>query len=72
MGADKVISIGELKHASPPLPINNDLREELKDQAVKYLGKSLRPDEIKFVEFLPKTRSAKIVRGAIKKIYLGD
>jgi acetyl-CoA synthetase len=47
------------------------LREELKEEAVKYLGKSLRPEEIKFVEALPKTRSAKIVRGAIKKIYLG-
>ena len=47
------------------------LREELKDAAVKYLGKSLRPEEVKFVEALPKTRSAKIVRGAIKKIYLG-
>ena len=51
---------------------NDKMREELKDQAVKYLGKSLRPDEVKFVEYLPKTRSAKIVRGAIKKIYLGE
>ena len=47
------------------------LREALKDETVKYLGKSLRPEEVKFVEALPKTRSAKIVRGAIKKIYLG-
>ena len=37
------------------------LREELKDQAVNYLGKSLRPDEIKFALALPKTRSQKIV-----------
>lgn len=48
------------------------LREALKDEAVKYLGKSLRPDEVKFVRALPKTRSAKIVRGAIKKIHLGE
>jgi len=48
------------------------LREELKNEAVKYLGKSLRPEEVKFVEALPKTRSAKIVRSAIKKIYLGE
>ncbi len=47
------------------------LREELKDQAVNYLGKSLRPDEVKFALALPKTRSQKIVRGAIKEIYLG-
>ncbi|MBI3128309.1 MAG: AMP-binding protein [Candidatus Tectomicrobia bacterium] len=48
------------------------LREALKDQTVAYLGKSLRPDEVKFVKALPKTRSAKIVRGAIKKVYLGE
>ena len=51
---------------------SDPLREELKDQAVRYLGKSLRPDEVKFVQALPKTRSAKIVRGAIKKVYLGQ
>lgn len=48
------------------------LREALKEEAVKYLGKSLRPDEVKFVRALPKTRSAKIVRGAIRKIHLGE
>ena len=51
--------------------MNDHLREELKDETTKYLGKSLRPETIKFVEGLPKTRSSKIVRGAIKKIYLG-
>jgi len=50
----------------------DELREELKREAAKYLGKSLQPEEIKFVEALPKTRSAKIVRGAIKRIYLGE
>jgi acetyl-CoA synthetase len=53
-------------------PPTDALREEIKDQAVEYLGKSLRPDEVKFVQALPKTRSAKIVRGAIKKVYLGQ
>ncbi|MFQ5896361.1 MAG: AMP-binding protein, partial [Nitrospinota bacterium] len=48
------------------------LREALKEETVKYLGRSLRPDEVKFVKALPKTRSAKIVRGAIKKVYLGE
>ena len=48
------------------------LRETLKEETVKYLGKSLRPEEVKFVEALPKTRSAKIVRGAIKRVYLGE
>ena len=58
-----------LKNGHPP---SDALREELKDLAVQYLGKSLRPDEVKFVRGLPKTRSAKIVRGAIRKIYLGE
>jgi acetyl-CoA synthetase len=57
---------------APGFEATDALREELKDEAVKYLGKSLRPEEVKFVEALPKTRSAKIVRGAIKKIYLGE
>ena len=57
---------------APGYAPSNELREELKREAEKYLGKSLRPEEIKFVEALPKTRSAKIVRGAIKRIYLGE
>ncbi|MDP6483692.1 MAG: AMP-binding protein, partial [Nitrospinota bacterium] len=48
------------------------LREELKDFTTRYLGKSLRPEEVMFIRALPKTRSAKIVRGAIKKVYLGE
>jgi acetyl-CoA synthetase len=36
------------------------------------LGKSLRPKEIHFVEDLPKTRSAKIMRRAIRAAYLGE
>ena len=48
------------------------LREELREQVVKHLGKTLRPDVLKFVRMLPKTRSAKIVRGVIRKRYLGE
>ncbi|MBI4564229.1 MAG: AMP-binding protein [Planctomycetes bacterium] len=48
------------------------LREELKDQVVKHLGKTLRPETLKFVKMLPKTRSAKIVRGVIRRRYLGQ
>jgi acetyl-CoA synthetase len=36
------------------------------------MGKTLRPQRIHFVEALPKTRSAKIVRGSIKRRYLGQ
>jgi acetyl-CoA synthetase len=51
---------------------DEDLRRELCDQVVKHLGKTLRPDVMKFVRLLPKTRSAKIVRGAIRRQYLGE
>jgi acetyl-CoA synthetase len=48
------------------------LRAELSAQVVKHLGKTLKPDIVKFVHMLPKTRSAKIVRGAIKRKWLGQ
>ena len=44
----------------------------MKTKVGAKLGKTLTPDIIKFVPALPKTRSAKIVRGAIKKKYLGQ
>ncbi|MBV8881090.1 MAG: AMP-binding protein [Planctomycetaceae bacterium] len=46
------------------------LREELREQVVKHLGKTLKPEVLKFVRALPKTRSAKIVRGAIRRRWL--
>jgi acetyl-CoA synthetase len=48
------------------------LREALKDEVVKALGKTLRPEDVRFVAVLPKTRSGKIVRGAIRKKWLGQ
>lgn len=48
------------------------LRDELKNQVAKILGKTLRPKDLRFVTELPKTRSAKIVRRAIRAAYLGE
>ncbi|MBN2066364.1 MAG: acetate--CoA ligase [Candidatus Thermoplasmatota archaeon] len=48
------------------------LRQALKEQVVKIMGKTLKPRDIKFVSELPKTRSAKIVRRIIKATYLGE
>jgi acetyl-CoA synthetase len=48
------------------------LREELREQVVKHLGKTLKPEALKFVRALPKTRSAKIVRGAIRRRWLNQ
>ncbi len=50
----------------------DQLRQELKAQVVKIMGKTLKPRDIKFVKELPKTRSAKIVRRIIKATYLGE
>jgi acetyl-CoA synthetase len=47
------------------------LREELARAVVLVLGKTLRPKEVRFVDLLPKTRSAKIVRGVIRDRWLG-
>jgi len=49
---------------------SENLREELKNQVVKIMGKTLKPRDIKFVTDLPKTRSAKIVRRIIKSTFL--
>jgi acetyl-CoA synthetase len=48
------------------------LRAELMDTVIERMGKPLKPDAIKVVSELPKTRSAKIVRGSIRKVYLGE
>jgi acetyl-CoA synthetase len=48
------------------------LRGELSDAVVAVLGKTLRPQDVRFVDALPKTRSAKIVRGVIRRRWLGE
>ena len=66
---ESVVCFVVLKPGREP---SEPLREELKAQVVKHLGKTLKPEALKFVKMLPKTRSAKIVRGAIRKKYLGQ
>ena len=56
----------------PPLQVSDTLRGDLIDCVVAVLGKSFKPEKIEFVPALPKTRSAKIVRGLIRKKYLGE
>ncbi len=48
------------------------LEKTLLDQVAKHLGGPLRPEHVHFVDALPKTRSGKIVRGTIRKKYLGE
>jgi acetyl-CoA synthetase len=48
-----------------------ELREELKKEVVKEIGAVARPDEIRFTEALPKTRSGKIMRRLLKQVAAG-
>lgn len=48
------------------------LREALVEAVVAALGKVDRPRAVRFVDDLPKTRSAKILRRLIKRCYLGE
>ncbi|OUU22704.1 MAG: AMP-dependent synthetase [Planctomycetia bacterium TMED53] len=51
---------------------SEELRDQLKGQVVEALGKVDRPRSIHYVDDLPKTRSAKIVRRLIRARHLGD
>jgi acetyl-CoA synthetase len=48
------------------------LAEELKQKVAYSLGKPLKPDVVRFVGDLPKTRNAKVMRRLIRAAYLGD
>ncbi len=48
------------------------LQRELIAHTAQRLGKSMQPKTVVFVSGLPKTRSAKIVRGVIRKKWLGE
>jgi acetyl-CoA synthetase len=51
---------------------DDQLANELKDLVAEQLGKSFRPSRIVFVDELPKTRSAKILRRALRATALGE
>jgi len=48
------------------------LREALRQAVVDGLGKIDRPESVRFVTDLPKTRSAKIVRRLVRAVHLGE
>jgi len=52
-------------HADP------SLREELRQHVAKEIGPVAKPDDIRFAEALPKTRSGKIMRRLLKQIASG-
>src|SRR5438128_2366698 len=53
-------------HAPTP-----ELARSVQDKVAEILGKPLRPEAVRFVTQLPKTRNAKILRRVIRGAYLG-
>ena len=49
----------------------NALKSELREHVGKHIGAIAKPDEIRFAEALPKTRSGKIMRRLLKEIASG-
>jgi acetyl-CoA synthetase len=48
-----------------------ELREDLRQHVAKEIGAVAKPDDIRFAESLPKTRSGKIMRRLLKQIAAG-
>jgi acetyl-CoA synthetase len=57
-----------LKSGHRPTP---ELKEELRAWVAKEIGSLAKPDDIRFTESLPKTRSGKIMRRLLKEIAAG-
>ncbi len=53
------------------VPATDELKKELQAHVVKEIGALARPDEIRFTESLPKTRSGKIMRRLLRDIASG-
>jgi acetyl-CoA synthetase len=48
-----------------------ELNDELKEHVVREIGALARPDEIRFTDVLPKTRSGKIMRRLLRELATG-
>lgn len=53
------------------IAVSDELKQELKDHVVKEIGALARPDDVRFTEALPKTRSGKIMRRLLRDIAAG-
>ena len=56
---------------APGYEASEELVAEISDAVTGELGKAFKPDRVIFVSALPKTRSAKIVRRAVRAQALG-
>jgi acetyl-CoA synthetase len=51
---------------------SNDLRMELREHVAKEIGAFARPDDLRFADALPKTRSGKIMRRLLRDVAAGN
>jgi acetyl-CoA synthetase len=65
----EVVAFVVLKNSIAP---SDDIRKELMARLIDELGKPLKPRDIRFVNALPKTRNAKVMRRVIRAAFLGD
>jgi acetyl-CoA synthetase len=63
-----IVCFVTLKQGHAP---SDELKAELKAHVVKDIGALARPDEVKFTEALPKTRSGKIMRRFLRDVAAG-
>src|SRR5207245_8858532 len=63
-----LVAFVTLKGGVRPEP---SIREELRNHVAKEIGAVAKPDDIRFAEALPKTRSGKIMRRLLKQIAAG-
>jgi acetyl-CoA synthetase len=66
---EAIVAFVTLKEGHTP---SEALREELKAHVAKVIGPIARPDEVRFTEALPKTRSGKIMRRLLRQIAAGE
>jgi acetyl-CoA synthetase len=52
-------------------PTNDALKQELRDHVGKEIGAFAKPDDIRFTDSLPKTRSGKIMRRLLRDLAAG-
>ena len=48
--------------------VSEDLRQEIREWVAKEIGALARPDDVRFTEALPKTRSGKIMRRLLREL----
>ena len=65
---EAIVVLAVLRPGFEPSP---ELGRAVQDKVAELLGKPLRPEDVRFVTQLPKTRNAKILRRVIRGAYLG-